>query len=215
MKTKNKNKAPLFSVKYIVYDFAKLTAALPGLIWYRPKIMPETKDARKMIRKGALIISNHTCIFDPIYLQFAVWYRRHHFICMRELSDSRGGWFFEKFLCIPIDRENFGLDSFHTIIDHLKQDEIVSMFPEGRVNDGSGKMADFKSGMILMALKSGKPIVPIYIKKKEHWYNRVRMAIGESIQIDLASASFKAIDEAAAKLKEKEEYLKQITEGHK
>ena len=31
---------------------------------------------------------NHDGFFDPIYLMFAIWYRRHRFICRKEFFDS-------------------------------------------------------------------------------------------------------------------------------
>ena len=104
MEQKRTNRAKLFSPRYLVHDFIKATAAIPGLIWMRPRWIFETKAARKRIRGGALLIANHYGFFDPVYLMFAVWYRRHHFICGKEFFESRFRWLFKQFLCIPIDR---------------------------------------------------------------------------------------------------------------
>jgi len=205
-------KKKIFSIKYLAYDFIKLTAGIPGLIYHRPKIMYESKAARKKQWGGAIAIANHLGFFDPIYVQYALWYRRHRFICLKKFFESKAGRLFKLFMCIPIDKENFNITSFHTVIDCLEADWLVSMFPEGRVNDGSGEMAVFKSGVIVMALKSKKPIIPIYVQGKKHWYDRIKIMIGEPISLENQRMSFSLVDKTAADLKDKEEYLKKLIE---
>lgn len=212
MNGKKQNK--LFSFQYWFYDFVKVTAGLPGLLIFRPRFVYENERAKEKLRGGALLIGNHIGFFDPIYLMIAVWYRRHHFICMAEFFRSKARWMFEHFLCIPIDRENFSVDSFRTITEHLKAGEIVSMFPEGHVNeDTSGAVASFKSGMVLMAMRSGVPIVPIYVRKQSHWYERLVLVIGERVDITErygSRPSFAQVEELAKSLHDKEEKLKDL-----
>lgn len=213
MNGKKQNK--LFSLQYWFYDFVKITAALPGLLVFRPKFVYENERARKKLRGGALLIGNHIGFLDPIYLMIAIWYRRHHFICMAEFFRSKARWMFEHFLCIPIDRENFSVDSFRQITEHLKAGEIVSMFPEGHVNeDTSGAVASFKSGMVLMAMRSGVPIVPVYVRKQAHWYERLVLVIGESVDITErygARPSFVQVEELAKSLHDIENKLKDMS----
>ena len=212
MKKQNDNhKAPLFSPRYLFYDFTKLTASLPGMLWLRPKWIYENRAARKRLRGGCLLISNHVGFFDPVYVMIGIWYRRHHFICQKAFFESKARWMFKGFLCIPVDRENFGMDSLRQITGELQAGSLVSIFPEGHINDGSGQMAGFKSGMVLMALQGRVPIVPMYIKAPAHWYNRLRLVIGEPIDIVAsygARPSMAQIDEIAGLLQQKEEELK-------
>ena len=42
---------------------------------------------------------------------------------------------------------------------------------------------DYKSGIILMALTSKVPIVPIYMEKRTKWYKRQRVVIGDMIDL--------------------------------
>ncbi|MBR5428265.1 MAG: hypothetical protein IK118_07945, partial [Clostridia bacterium] len=97
MEQKRPNRAKLFSLRYLVYDFVKASAALPGMIWLRPRWRFESKAAKKFIRGGALLIANHSGFFDPVNVMFAVWYRRHHFVCSKEFFDSKARWWFERF----------------------------------------------------------------------------------------------------------------------
>lgn len=220
MKDKKRKKAKLFSFKYFIYDFIKFTAAIPGLIWIRPKKMYLTKTAKKKIRGGALVISNHFGFFDEIYLMLSIWYRRHHFVATQEFFEGKfKNFLFHSFLCIPIDKNNWGMSSFREIVSHLTQEELVVIFPEGGLNaDKSGSVNAFKSGMVLMSAQSGKPIIPVYIKKKKHFYNRVRVAIGEPINVRerySAMPNVVQMEEISKLLHDKEEELRVLANGGK
>lgn len=203
-----------FSFRFLAHDVAKIILALPGLLWFRPKLVYETPVAKKRIRGGALIISNHLGFYDPVYLQYAIWYRRHHFVCLQKFFDGPLWFMFKAFLCIPIDKENVSIRTFKDIVAHLKCDELVSLFPEGQVESGDGQMSPFKSGMILMAIQSGKPIVPVFIHKRPNVFRRLRMVIGEPIDPAAlcggARPTMQDINKAAQKLQEKEAALSRL-----
>lgn len=199
----------LFSPEYWFFDFVKVTAAIPGLIWLRPKRIWESPAARERIRGGALIASNHQSHLDPVYLQFAVGYRRQRFVCMKEFFDTRlWGWVFSRFLCIPIDRENVGMKSLREVTQALKEGWVVSIFPEGRISaEGTGA---FKTGVILMAAQAGCPIIPMYIRRPARWWNRLRICIGEPVDVIALCGGRPGLgqmEEISAMLREKEERL--------
>lgn len=208
----NQNKSKLFAFKNFVYDFVKVTAAIPAIIWLRPKFLYSGKKAKKRIRGGALLVSNHNGFCDPIYLMTAVWYRRHHFVCLKKFFEGKSAWWFKRFGCIPIDKENVDMESFRNIVAHLNAGELVSMFPEGHVSDGSDKIDVFKSGVVLMAVRSRKPIVPVYIKPRKHWYSRLVCAIGEPVDINSLGQkqTFSQIDAFAEDLRDKEKELEAL-----
>ena len=147
MKEKKINKPPLFSPKYIVYDLTALLAA-PGVLWHRPKVVYENEKAKERIKGGAILVANHLGFFDPIYMMYAVFYRRHHFLCLKQFLTSKAGFLFKAFQCIPIDRDNLGSETMREISAHLKAGELVSMFPEGHVSTEGGQMDKFKSGVV-------------------------------------------------------------------
>lgn len=212
---KNK-KSRAISFKYLFYDFVRISAA-PGLLWFRPKklyISQKAKDYK--LKGGNLLISNHVTLFDPMYMMLSIWKRRHHFVATKELFAGKfKNFLFKKgFLCIEIDRDNFSLKTFKEIINHLKSGEVVSMFPEGHVNVNKNGINEFKSGMTLMALKSGCPIVPIYIKRRKHFYSRLVVGVGEPIEIkDFMKGEFATLDEintASKYLEEQEVALQKL-----
>ena len=197
---------------YLFYDFVRLTAALPGLLWLRPKHVYENENAKKRVRGGALVIANHTGFLDPILLMYAIWYRRHHFVCMDSIFDSRvRNWLFTRFHCIPINRDNLSMRQLKRITGELQQGHLVTMFPEGHLN-GEGKLSPFKSGMILLAIMSLKPIVPVYVKYPAHWYSRLTVCIGEPYDAAGILGKTPTLDRIEGAAKELEEKEKQLTE---
>ena len=210
----NKNgKAKLFSPRCFIMDFIRFSGALPGIIWLRPKIRYASKAARKRIRGGALIISNHSSFVDPGYAMFAVWYRRQYFVCHKAFMDTKAGPFFHAAGClIPIDADNFNIGSFRVITDSLKEGKAVVLFPEGHVGSGE-KMTEFKSGMVLISMQSKRPIVPIYLKPRAHWYSRLKVVIGEPVDITKMYSgmpAFSKIEEITKLLREREEELERL-----
>lgn len=208
-----RNKSPLFSLETLFFDFVKLTA-IPGLLWFRPKLIYENAEAKKKLRGGALIISNHVGFSDPVVLMMAIWYRRLRFICTKEFFQSK--WsrpFFRGFLCIPIDRDRFGVDSFHEITDHLRRGQTVTIFPEGGVHTDTGSVGSFKSGMVLMAAQGGVPIVPVCLKRRKHFYNRTRIAIGAPVMTAAEGSGrlpLSKIQEITTQLHDREEALREL-----
>lgn len=199
---------------YFVYDFVKIVLGIPGIIWHRPRVIFENDEAKKKIRGGAIVISNHLGFFDPIYILYALWYRRPHFICLKSFFESRFAWAFRCFHCIPVDKQNAGIDTVRQVLAALNEEKVVVIFPEGSVNDGSGDMAQFKSGVSLMAVKSKKPIVPLYIKEKKHFLERITIIQGQPIDISERRITFAEMDNIANELREKENQLRVIAEKY-
>ena len=72
-KQKCKKKYPIFSFKYLLFDFVKITGAIPTLIYFRPKIY---RYGKKEKVKGAIMMSNHVGFLDPVVLLVCAGIRR-------------------------------------------------------------------------------------------------------------------------------------------
>ena len=204
---KKTKKAKLFGFRYLLYDFIKWTGAWSALFALRPRIYYTGKAAKKKVRGAAIVIANHESYLDPIKMQMPFWYRRMHIVATSELFKSkRGNWFFRKLLCIPVNKKKFGLSSFREIINNLDEGHLVGIFPEGELKHSSD-IKNFKSGVALMAMKRGVPIIPIYIKRPEHWYKRQRIVVGEPILMEKYEGvmpTAEMLNEISCLLREKE-----------
>ena len=210
----SQQKSKTLSLKYLIYDIIRISA-LPGLLWFRPKKIFVSEKAKQKSKGGTLYISNHITLFDPMYLMILIPYRRIHFVAMSQLFEGKfRKWMFTSaFQCIEINRENFTLNSFKDIVNRLNAGECIGLFPEGHVNEEQEGMQAFKSGMVMMALKSKAPIIPVYMPRRKHWWSRLVCVFGEPVNItdfikddkitmaDIANAS-KFLEEQEAKLKD-------------
>lgn len=204
--------AKLFSWRCFVMDFMRVTGALPTLLWLRPHIRYTSRQAKQRVRGGALVIANHTGFIDPVYTMMTIWYRRQYFVVHRVFADTKAGALLRAAGClIPIEADNFRLDSFRAIINCLTEGKAVTIFPEGHIN--GGKMMEFQSGAALMAMQSGCPIVPLYIQPRRHWYSRLRTVVDEPINVDRlceGMPAFAKIDAVTRYLQERMAYLESL-----
>lgn len=208
-------KAKLFSLRCLLMDLIRITGALPGLVWLRPKIRYTAKQAKKRLRGGVLVIANHTSFIDPACMMYVLWYRRLYFVCHQAFVETKAGPFFRAAGClIPINADNFSVGSFRSITESLRDGKAVTLFPEGHVNRGD-EMLEFKSGMVLISMQSKRPIVPVYLKPRRHWYSRLKAVVGEPVDITSLSEgrpAFSKIQEVTALLKKREEELEAFAE---
>lgn len=219
MNGNERKRAKLLAWKYLFVDVARILAAPSVFLFLRPKWLYENENAKKKIRGGALVASNHDSFLDPMYVMVAVWYRRMRIIATTDLFQHKSLAFFLRAVrCIEVDKQNFNFGTFRTVCDALKEGEIVTIFPEGSIHTGAQEeVRAYKSGAVMMAQKADAPIVPIYIAQRKSWLNRQRFVIGEPIVFpggNGSRASLNEINRLTEALHEKELHLKAISETY-
>lgn len=177
-------KSPIISFRYFFYDFIRLTG-WPLLLFFRPKKIYVSKDAKTGFKGGFILMANHNSMKDPFYLIACLLRRRHHFVTTNEVCSTKWKRFLFKkcFLCIEINREQFSMSSFKEITKHLEMGDMVSMFPEGHINIEQEEMNHFKGGIVMMAYKANTPIRPVFLEKRKHWYSRLRLYVGKEFSV--------------------------------
>lgn len=212
MSARKHYKAHFINFRKFLYDIFKWSG-WPMFLFFRVKKIYENKNQKKHVKKGALVISNHIQYSDPMVLHCTFWYRRLHFVVMKELMQTKmSNWFYHNCGCIPIDREKFSLSSLREIIEMLKGGYLVGLFPEGHVTLDK-PMESFKSGVVLMAYQADAPIVPVYRELRKSVWQRQRVVIGEPINLKEKFGELqgmKQIEEITKYLFEKENELKEI-----
>lgn len=165
------------------YDFVKVTGCIPALLWWRLKIY---RPYGNKTPKGRVLVSaNHRSYVDPVILLLTFPFRRIHSLATKDLYKTKFmSAFLKQMHCIQVDKQNFALSSFHDVVSRLQEEKMVVIFPEGAVNDDKeDTIKTFKSGAILMAHRANAPILPVYIVKREKWYHRQRVVIGEPFDV--------------------------------
>ena len=205
-----------FYRSYGWYDFIRVTAAPVMLPFYRPKRIYVSDEAKKHHKDGLLIISNHIGYTDPILVMLTVWYRRMHFIAMKELFDRPFmGWILRRVRCVCVDRQNFNMSTFRQVTGLLKSGRAVALFPEGAINHEEQTVAAFKNGVTMMALQSGAPVLPVYIVKRRSIWHRQIAVIGEAMDLRKMYGPMPGmaqIEEAGRELRRREVQLMKIAQ---
>ena len=140
-------------IVYVVY-FALLPI-------YRLKV----KGAEKIPEGAAVVCGNHTARVDAVVLFLALFLNgnRPAIIGKSELfRNPIARWFFTYMGAFPVDRGKADLMAIKKALTVLKQGQKLIIFPEGtRVKEGMSGEA--KSGAAMMAVRTGSPVLPVYI----------------------------------------------------
>ena len=191
-----KKKSKLFN--NFCYDFVRITGALPMLLWLRPKIYRPY--GRVSLKGGVMLSANHRSLLDPVIVHTAFPSARMNCLATKDLFNTKTKKvFFNLMNCICVDKENFTLSAFHEVVSRLEDGKTVVIFPEGRLySDSEDTIHAFKSGAVLMAYKGKKPILPIYIVKREKWYHRQKIVIGKPFDVAEAVGKMPTMDQLNA-----------------
>ena len=176
----------IFDYRVFGYDLVKFTGGLPIVLWYRIKKIFVNKKQKKLLNtKPYLIAPNHNGFTDIMIVANVFWNRRLRFVATKDLyiNNFRRFLFNKFFACIEVDKENVSMKTFKEVKDALNRGHCVPVFPEGTIAKDADSVIEYKSGVVLMALVSKVPILPIYMEKRTKWYKRQRVVIGEFIDL--------------------------------
>ena len=174
-------KHPLFSFKTLPMDMARLVCAVLVPIFRIKKVTPEGEKYTQKIRGGAILAANHTSFADPFIVGVSFWYRRLYFLVAEIVMKGRlRSWLLKGVGAIRIDRKAADIEAINTAIKRLKDGYLLTVFPQGEIHRG-GDLEAVKSGAVLMAIRSGVPIIPMHILPRKKWYNRRTVVVGNPI----------------------------------
>ena len=116
---------------------------------------------------GLLICVNHLSNNDPVIVAGGVP-RQLRFMSKKELFKVPVvGAFLKAIGCYPVDRKGSDIAALRNTINLLKDNDCVGIFPQGTRMPGSDpSTAKVKSGVGLIAARSGADVLPVCIKSK-------------------------------------------------
>lgn len=167
--------------------FTKVTGA-PGLVFiFAGRRLWESGrfSLYRAVKRGGIFMGNHTSLWDPILMGWLVLFREIRFWAAEVMFEKNRfcNWFFKAMGFIRVDRSISDMASVQEAIDTLEAGGIMGVFPEGRLNREQPEMLPFHPGVVIIALKTGKPIIPIYSNGGYHIRKRLRYIIGDPIYL--------------------------------
>jgi 1-acyl-sn-glycerol-3-phosphate acyltransferase len=143
-----------WKITYILaYPIAKF---ILGIKVYGRENIPEN---------GPLILApNHRSYIDPPIVGFAST-RETYFLAKEELFKFKPFAMLISFYnAIPLKRSIESKTALIHAIEKLKENKVITIFPEGTRNKTKQKLLPFKLGVAFLSLNTDAKIVPIYIK---------------------------------------------------
>ncbi len=134
---------------------------------------------------GYIVAANHTSGCDPIVIavrmksQICVMGKKELFKIpvIKTFFKALGGY--------PIDRSGSDVGALKTTVKLLKEGKNIAMFPQGTRHPGvEPRGTEVKSGVGLIAARSGAGVIPIAIKNKENKvkaFRKTYLIIGKPI----------------------------------
>lgn len=171
----------LFSLSRLPMDLARLVCATLIPILRIKKITPEGVKYTKKVKGGAIVAANHTSFVDPFVVGVTFWYRRLFFLVAEIVMKGKlRSLLLRGVGAIKIDRNNADIEAVNKSIKRLEEGFLLTVFPQGGINKADN-IDTIKSGAVLMAIRSGVPIIPIHILPRKKWYNTRTVVIGNAI----------------------------------
>ena len=124
-------------------------------------------------REGPVILAaNHTAGIDPMVLLATSPRRLISFIVAQEYYHTPvAGYIMRLGEAIPIDRANPGRQFLSSALRHLKDGGCLGIFPQGQFVVPGEEQPAAKSGLGLLALRSGATVVPCHISGTKYCDN--------------------------------------------
>ena len=108
-----------------------------------------------------IVASNHRSNLDPPVLN-AVFSEPLFFLAKEELFKPPLGWILRHMRAIPVRRSASDIETLERVINILRKGCKVGIFPEG-TRASPGEFLKPKPGVGLLAVRSGFPVLPVYI----------------------------------------------------
>ena len=172
---------PVTDRNSFTYSFLK---ALATVLFHT--LMPVKCHHRERLDADApyVLIANHQHALDPLAMAIFIPGRQICFLGKKELGANK---LVNRILTsahvILVSRGDTDMAAMRNCMKAIRMKKILLIFPEG-TRHHKGQMEEIQNGTSLIAMRSGAPIIPMYIDRKLSFFRRTHMYVGEPIPYD-------------------------------
>lgn len=163
--------------------FYKILRLILGIPVFYLLFWPKIIGKKNLKIKGmAVIISNHTSNWDPVFIGVA-FSRIVYWMGKSELFKGRlARVVLNALKSFPVKRGEGDMAAIRNAFRILREGNLLGIFPEGtRIK--TGELSRFEPGTSLIALKNNAPVVPIYIHGSYKPFRRMKLVVGEPLYL--------------------------------
>lgn len=129
-----------------------------------------------------IICSNHFSLMDPVLIG-AFMPRKVNYMAKEELfSNKIFGAILKKLGVFPVKRGGADIGAIKTALKVLNSGQLMGIFPEG-TRSKPGEVLEAKPGTAMIAIRTQSPIIPMVISANYKLFNKVKIKIGEPIEL--------------------------------
>ncbi len=144
---------------------------------YRPVVVNRQN---LMVKDGAIFVCNHISMGDPLLLGL-ISLRYIHYMAKRELFKNPFlRVVFKGLLAFPVSRHKADVQSLKMAFELIKNGKVFGIFPEGK-RSITGEIDEIERGTAFLAVRSGAPVIPVYISPETYRTGRLYARVGEPI----------------------------------
>lgn len=174
--------------------FVKITGYIPERLVFGTKVYYRDKKRQSRRIKGkAIVVCNHTSVFDFAALMFVFPTRTLRALAAEVLYDGRPvlSTLLKCFGMIRVDRDAKDFSFMDKCARILDRGGIIEIYPESRLPKlGEARPLPFKPSAVYLALETDTPIIPVYSTGKLFCKERNRVIIGTPLNLrDMADES--------------------------
>ena len=173
-----------------MFSMNKFYHVIYSILWVLAKVFYpwKAKGAENLPKSGGVVLcGNHTSFIDPILVLLSAGKNRQlHIVAKAELFNIPVlNWILKNIEVISVKRGKSDIAAFKECLRVLKNQGSLLIFPEGTRVKG-GEEIDGRPGAVVMAARSGVPIVPIYIEPKKRMFRKSDVIFGEPYMLEFA-----------------------------
>jgi 1-acyl-sn-glycerol-3-phosphate acyltransferase len=153
----------------------------------------DDRELERIPHEGPLIIfTNHVNILEiPIIYTHLQPRKVHGMLLAERWKIPVMSWVFDVTETIPLHRAEADIDAIRQGLEVLARGEMIIIAPEG-TRSHDGKLQAAHPGVVLMALHSGAPLIPVGYYGSENYTDNLRrlkrtdfhLAVGKPFQLD-------------------------------
>lgn len=134
------------------------------------------------VPEGAVILCpNHTRISDPLFVVFALGLRHRPQVMAKAeaLRIPVLGWLLKKAGVFGVERGKSDVSAVKHAMKCVKSGDKLLLFPEGTRHRDGTLDEDGKAGAAMISLRTGTPLLPVYIPAEKKWFRRTPVVFGK------------------------------------
>lgn len=185
------------------YKVAIFAVGILWRFWFSLKIYGAENEPKG--KGGYILASNHCSSIDPMVVVQGIHHNYVHFMSKAELFDIKVlSPVIRALGAFPVSRGTGDTTAIDTAIQTIQNNEVLGLFPEG-TRSKDGNLQRFKSGLALIAQKTGAPVLPVTITytNGKKFRSKVVVTYGKLIsheELGLVSGEARELKEATRKL---------------